>query len=132
MRIILGIAVNHYSKLFKRVAKILRTRYRIKLNVKDWENLETWIGDELSNILDKKIHFKVLEMELENLRRHQPAKFYMLEQDLIKEFRNQVDKLKKADVKIIIPRIGILDKKPKNNKDKKDSDKEGGDYITIS
>ena len=132
--LIRGSSLLYYTKLFKRAQTVLKTRYRIDLVQADWKNVSSWLKDHLIVIkaTERIKSDSELHLVLESLRRQNPTKFYLLEQDLIKEFRRRRDKLKKIPVKNSIPKIGIIEgKQKKKDNDKKDEDKEAGDYIYI-
>ena len=108
-----------YESLFKRARVILKSRYDIDLAPEHWLMLEDWLCNQTSEITSHKTSKAQLIPQLEMIRRQNPTKFYLLEQDTIKELRRKIS-FKKTPIRK--PKI-ILDLPDKQTDD---NDSSGG------
>ena len=101
-----------YDYLFKRAKNVLKARYNIDLNESQWTKVEPFLSTQLISILKiEKIQNEEIKYYLELLKRQNPTKFYLLELDLIKEFRNIQKKEQRPTVrKVVEPEIRLRDK----------------------
>lgn len=77
-----------YQTLFIRAKNVLKKRYDIDLNV---DSSLSWLTLQVSEIFDikKKVEPGELKPLLHTLRRQNPTKFYLLEQELINYIRKE-------------------------------------------
>ena len=76
--------MTNYQNLFIRAKNVLKKRYDIDLNL---EHSISWLTVQVSEINNRNIEPGELKPLLEAMRRQNPTKFYLLEQELINFIR---------------------------------------------
>lgn len=120
-----GEAMVHIQKLFMRTKNVLKKRYDIELNDNLWDLISIWLRTQLnSSIKNKAINQDSIKPLLELMRRQQPTKFYLLEQNLIKHIRMVIKKEQRPIIRNVVEEIDLS-----NLSKDKDDDFESSDAF---
>lgn len=115
----------HIQKLFMRTKNVLKRRYDIELNDNLWDLISIWLRTQLnSSIKNKAINQDSINPLLELMRRQQPTKFYLLEQNLIKHIRMVIKKEQRPIIRNVVEEIDLS-----NLSKDKDDDFESSDAF---